>query len=202
MTTETMQPEIQPAEEDATTVVPYEGTNLYAGLCERRILEEACRFVLDHPGEISMQSASLDEMRECREKFLDKLEWELRSRTYRPGPVFRFCRVRRRGHNECLRVLLPRDRVVCGALLLTVEPVLEAADPSARAASRVLAVVQAALRNGCYRVVPQGENDVLCRDALWDLLRRVNERVHDEAVRELIKLLLRARVVEELRLAS
>ena len=202
MTTETMRLEIQPAEGSTTTFVPDEGTNLYAELCARKTLETACRFVLDNPAEISLQGATLDEMREHQDKFLDELEWELRSRTYRPGPVSRYCRVRRRVRNDCVRVLLPRDRVVCEALLVILEPVLEREDFPDGATPGVLAVIQAALRSGCYRVVPQAKNDALSRDALWELLRRVTERVHDEAVRDLIKLFLRAPLVEEMRLAS
>ncbi len=202
MMTETIAPEICPAGEGAPDLVPFCQPNLYDELCRPEVLSEAGRFVQDHPSEVTPQGDPADEWGGLADGLMVELERELGARSYRPGPVFRVCVVRRRARNECMRVLRPRDRVVGMALLLTVGPLLTSARSADRATVRGLAAIHTTLRSGCYRVVPPGGDDVLSRETMGEVFRRVTAVVHDEAVRDLIKLLLRAPVADELRLAS
>lgn len=174
-------------------------SDLYDQLCERNLLEQAARMVLDH-AEATPPINAVDRLTDNRVTLLDNLAWELRTRTYRPGPVCRVYRVYRGRpgvRSECVRVLQARDRVVVGALSLVVEPALELSGAMVGVTARVRAVIRASLRAGYYRVAPLGGENVLAANDVYGALRQVCIRVHDERILALIKSLLRAPLTEE-----
>jgi hypothetical protein len=101
-----------------------------------------------------------------QEQFLEQLGWELETRVHRPGAVLRTRVYSSRASVKFIRVMQPRDRIVCLALLSVLEPVLRQTIASGteiprRSAERMqegLEAIRAAFENGRH-IILEGDYD-------------------------------------------
>src|ERR1700746_2023320 len=138
-----------------------------------------------------------------RERWLDELAQELKSRTYQPLPVRRVYIPKPDGKQRPLGVPAIRDRVAEVAVVLVLEPIFEADMPSEQYAYRRDRSALDAVRH-VHKLVNTGHGEIVDADlsSYFDtlphseLLKSVARRVVDGAMLHLIKMWLEAPVEE------
>lgn len=173
---------------------------LYVHVCKMETLQWAYRDAKENNGAPGIDGVTFDDIEETGvEGFLEQIQNELVSGTYRP--------MRNRikeipKDNDKVRVLgIPaiRDRVVQGALKLIVEPIFEADFQEGSYGYRPKRTAHAAIDRVAEAVV-KNKTRVIDLDlkAYFDnvrhdiLLKKVAERVDDDKVMRLLKLILKA----------
>ena len=181
--------------------------SLHGEVCRREILEAALWQVIANqgaPGVDGMRVEDLAEDQSYRERWLAKLESDLRGKTYRPKPVRRVYILKEDGKQRPLGIPTVRDRVVQTAVVLLLLPIFEAdfhensfAYRPKRRAQQAVDTIKAALLSGRREVVDADLSGYFDSIPHAPLLRLVKGRVSDGSILKLIKGWLRAPIVEE-----
>jgi RNA-directed DNA polymerase len=178
--------------------------SLYGELGRRDVLETALKAVLAKAGAAGVDGVTTEAVKAASAAFLDGMQAELRNRTYRPSPVLRVWIPKSDGKQRPLGIPTVKDRVVQTALVLLLQPIFEAdfneysyGYRPGRSAHQALDTICKALVEGKREVIDadlSGYFDTIPHAAL---LKEVARRVSDGSILRLVKLFLKAPIVEE-----
>ncbi|MFV2082339.1 MAG: group II intron reverse transcriptase/maturase [bacterium] len=184
----------------------YRFYSLYDKVYRADILGHAYNLVRSNKGSAGIDGMTFEaiEAGEGVAAFLAELEEVLRERTYKPSPVKRVLIPKPDGTKRPLGIPTIRDRVAQMALKLVIEPIFEAdfCDNSygfrpGRSAHDAVDDVSDALRSGHTKVIDADLSRYFDTIPHASLLAVVAERISDGAVLRLIRMWLKAPVVEE-----
>ena len=185
----------------------YRFWSLYGELSRRDLLEHALRLVVRNGGAPGVDGESLSHITvtpTTQARWLDTLQEELKTKTYRPAPVRRVFIPKSNGGQRPLGIPTVKDRVVQMAALLVLGPIFEAdfhphsyGFRPGRNAHQALDQIVHALREGRLEVVDADLSKYFDSIPHDRLLRRVARRTSDGSLLHLLRQWLDAPVVEE-----
>ncbi len=173
---------------------------LYVHICKMEMLQEAYRMARKNDGAPGIDGVTFEAIEKSGlEGFLEQIRRELVSGTYRPSRNRRKEIPKDNGKVRVLGIPTIRDRVVEGALKLILEPIFEADFQDGSYAYRPKRTAHEAV-NRVAEAVVGNKTQVIDVDlkVYFDnvrhhiLLRKVAERVDDDQVMRLLKLILKA----------
>ena len=172
---------------------------LYVHVCKRETLFEAYRLAKDNDGAPGIDGVTFEAIEaEGVEPFLEQLREELENHTYRPLRL-RKVGIPKEGGVRTLSIPAIRDRVVQGALKLILEPIFEADfQPGSfgyrpkRSAHDAVRRVSEAILTGKTYVIDLDLRSYFDTVRHHIVLEKVARRVNDDAVLQLLKLILKA----------
>jgi len=178
---------------------------LYDKLYRDDLMGHAYALVKANGGAPGADGVSLEDIEaQGREALLQELKEELRTKTYRPGPVRRVEIPKLSGGTRPLGIPNVRDRVVQTAVKLLLEPLFEAdfdrdsfGFRPKRNAHQAIEAVREELANGMHWIIDADISkyfDTIPHDRL---MKAVAERVVDGAMLALVKMFLEASVVDD-----
>lgn len=177
--------------------------SLYADLCRRDVLETALESVLRNAGAPGMDGVTTEAVKANAVVFLDRLQTQLREKRYRPAPVLRVWIPKPDGKQRPLGVPTVTDRVVQAALRVLLEPIFEVDFHEAsygyrpkRNAHQAIDAITLALMQGKTEVIDADLSGYFDTIDHAQLLRLVARRVSDGSILRLVKLFLKAPIVE------
>lgn len=173
---------------------------LYVHVCKREMLKEAYEMAKQNNGAPGIDRVTFEAIEEMgKEAFLEGIRNELISGTYRPSGNRRKEIPKEGGKVRVLGIPTIRDRVVQGALKLIMEPIFEADfqegsygyRPKRTAHQAVQRVTEAIVHNKTKVIDVDLKSyfDTVRHDLL---LKKVADRVNDDQVMHLLKLILKA----------
>ena len=173
---------------------------LYTHVCKMETLQQAYRMAKLNNGAPGIDGVTFEDIKEAGvEKFLESIQSELAQGTYRPARNRKKEIPKGNGKFRTLGIPNIRDRVVQGAVKLILEPIFEAdfQDGSygyrpKRAAHAAVNKVATAIVGGKTRVIDvdlRAYFDTVRHDLL---LKKLAQRIEDETVLRLLKLILKA----------
>jgi len=183
--------------------------NLHPLLWKREWLNSALKAVLDNTGAKTsgVDGVCGDELRNPsdRARFVERLQTELKQRTYRPSPVLRKYIPKPNGEERPIGIPTIRDRVVQMVLKMILEPIFEADflpnsngfRPERSTLECVLPMYRYGDSNCQYEWVIEGDIEG-CFDNINHgiLMTAVEKRIADRRVLWLIRRFLKALVIE------
>jgi RNA-directed DNA polymerase len=178
--------------------------SLYGDLCRRDVLTTALAAVVSNAGSAGVDGVTTEQVKADSAVFLDALESELRSKSYRPSPVLRVWIPKTDGKQRPLGIPAVKDRVVQAALVLLLQPIFEAdfnegsfGYRPGRNAHQAMEAIRQAVRQGGYEVIDADLSDYFGSIPHAALLKQVARRVSDGSILGLVKRFLRAPIVED-----
>ena len=185
----------------------YRFWSLYGDIMRRDILEHALQRVAANGGGSGVDGQTIESITSSPEKqgqWLDSLQRELQTKTYRPLPVRRVWIPKPNGGQRPLGIPTVKDRVVQMAVMLVLLPIFEADfHPRSfgfrprRNAHQAIEEIVKALRSGRTEVLHSDLSKYFDSIPHRGLLKLLARRVSDGSVLRLIKMWLRAPVQEE-----
>src|SRR6266403_2127323 len=174
---------------------------LYVHVCKMETLQEAYQMAKSNKGAPGIDGITFDAIEESGvESFLKQIQDELVHNTYRPVPV-RKKEIPKDGGTKVRVLSIPaiRDRVVQGALKLTLEPIFEADFQPGTYGYRPKRTAHEAIHRVAQAIVEEKTKIIdLDLRAYFDnvqhslLLEKVAKRVRDDEVMRLLKMILKA----------
>lgn len=184
----------------------YKFYTLYGLVCREEVIKAAWRMVARNKGKPGLDGVSIEDIQNTAgggEKLLGEIQQELLTKTYQPKEVKRVYIPKANGKMRPLGIPTVKDRVVQAAVLLVIEPIFEAdfmecsyGYRPGRSAQQALKEIQKAIRSGCkqaYDMDMASFFDTIPHDKL---LACVQKRITDGSIIKLIRMWLRAVVVE------
>ena len=181
--------------------------SLYGEICRRDILEHALQLVARNggaPGVDGQTIGSITATPDTQRAWLDTLQQELQTKTYRPSPVRRVYIPKSNGGQRPLGIPTVKDRVAQMAAYLVLMPIFEADfHPHSfgfrpkRNAHQAIDTIVEALRSGRTEVLDADLSKYFDTIPHRQLLGAAARRISDGSVLRLLKQWLRAPVVEE-----
>lgn len=185
----------------------YQFYTLYGLVCREEVLQAAWRTVCRNDGVPGVDGVSIEQIRGSaggEEKFLKEIQGELLAKRYQPNVVKRVFIPKANGKLRPLGIPTVKDRVVQTAVLLVIEPIFEAdflecshGFRPGRSAHEALSELRGAIRAGytqAYDADLESYFDTIPHDKL---LKCVQRRITDGSILKLIRMWLRAIVVEQ-----
>mgnify|MGYP002725662810 CR=1 FL=1 len=182
----------------------YRFYSLYDKVYRRDLLHFAYRVVRANGGGPGMDGVSFHRIEsEGVDSFIKKLKEGLEQKQYRPYPVKRVMIPKANGGQRPLGIPTIRDRVVQMAVKLVLEPIFEAdfSDRSygfrpQRSAHQALKAIDKALFQGYTEVIDADLSKYFDTISHSNLLKVLAERIADGAILHIIKMWLKAPVVQ------
>ncbi len=173
---------------------------LYVHVCKRETLQEAYQLTKRNNGAPGIDGVTFEEIEEAgADKFLEDIQGELSSGRYRPVRNRKKEIPKGNGRTRTLGIPTIRDRVVQGALKLILEPIFEADFQEGLYGYRPKRTPQQALHRVANAVVTNKTKviDVDLKSYFdnvkhYILMKKVAERVDDDKIMRLLKLILKA----------
>jgi RNA-directed DNA polymerase len=173
---------------------------LYVHVCKKETIETAYKLVKEKKGAPGVDGLTFKMIEEeGAESFLDKIKEELETETYYPQRNRNVDIPKGNGKTRTLGIPTIKDRVVQGALKLILEPIFEADFQEGsygyrpkRKAAEAVERVSKAIVTGKTKVIDMDLKayfDTVGHDIL---LRKVAQRVNDDKIMRLLKLILKA----------
>jgi group II intron reverse transcriptase/maturase len=180
---------------------------LYDKVYRMDILNHAYRLVKASKGACGVDGVtfvSIEKMKGGVQRYLEGVAEELKDKTYKPMPVRRVLIPKSDGSKRPLGIPTIKDRVVQMAVKIVIEPIFEAdfQDSSygfrpKKSAHQAVDDVSAQLRRGKTQVIDADISKYFDNIAHEKLLKLVAKRIVDKSILRLIKLWLKAPVIEE-----
>ena len=191
----------------ARTAPKYRFWSLYGELLRPDVLNAALEAQWRNGGGEGVDGESLASIHASpavRQQWLDRLQGELKTKTYRPSPVRRVMIPKSGGGERPLGIPTVKDRVVQTAVYLLLMPILEADfHPRSygfrpkRRAHQAIAEIQKAVQQGYVEIIDADLSKYFDTIPHRELMKAVARRVSDGSVLGLLKSWLRAPIAEE-----
>jgi group II intron reverse transcriptase/maturase len=186
----------------------YRFWSLYSELTRLDLLEYALQLVERNGGSAGVDGQTIESITakpEIRQQWLEQLQRELQTKTYRPSPVRRVYIPKPDGGQRPLGIPTVKDRVVQMVALLVLAPIFEADfhplsfgfRPQRRAHQALDAIIQA-LRQGKLEVVDADLSKYFDTIPHERLLKLAARRLSDGSMLHLLRQWLDAPIVEEI----